>query len=145
MHIAAYGRSCDLSLTSPGYGLPPTVTIPARRPINIKSPSRLELRTFLPGTCALTMRSPTLYRLSYWTGLCYMSNLAHLMPDSNDVITLQLCGVEYPQIKFEISTFEYLSTIVSNRYCYIAILLLLYLLQYMHHGNLPRVFMVFLY
>ena len=32
------------SLTSPGYSLPPTVTILARRVINIKRPSRLEPR-----------------------------------------------------------------------------------------------------
>ena len=56
------------SLTSPGYGLPPTITIPARRLINIKCPSRLEPRTFLTGTRALTTQSPTLYRLSYGTG-----------------------------------------------------------------------------
>ena len=49
------------SLTSPGYSMPPTVTI--------KRPSRLEPPTFLLGTCALTTRSPTLYRLSYGTGL----------------------------------------------------------------------------
>ena len=54
------------SLTSPGYGLPPTVAIPARRPINTKRPSRFEPRTFVTGTRALTTRSPTLYRLIYW-------------------------------------------------------------------------------
>ena len=56
------------SLTSPGYGLPPTVTIPTTRLINIKRPSRLEPRTFQTGTRALTIRSPTLHRLSYGTG-----------------------------------------------------------------------------
>ena len=57
------------SLTSAGYGLLPTVTIPVRRLRNIKSPSRLEPRTFLTRTRALTTRSPTLYRLSYGTGI----------------------------------------------------------------------------
>ena len=33
-----------------------------------QAPSRLEPRTFLPGTRALTRRSPALYRLSYGTG-----------------------------------------------------------------------------
>ena len=61
--MAAHGRSCEL--TSPGYGQPLTVTIPTRRLINIKRPSRLEPRTFLNGTCSLTTRSPTFYRLSY--------------------------------------------------------------------------------
>ena len=55
------------SLTSSGYGLPPTVTIPTRRLINIKRPSRLEPRIFLTGTRSLTTRSPTFYRLSYGT------------------------------------------------------------------------------
>ena len=53
------------SLSSPGYDLLPTATIPARRLINIKRPSRLEPRTFLTGTCAATTRTPTVYRLSY--------------------------------------------------------------------------------
>ena len=57
------------SLTLAGYGLPPTVTIPARRLIKSKRLSRLEPRTFLTVTRALTTRSPTLYRLSYATGL----------------------------------------------------------------------------
>ena len=57
------------SLTSPGYGLSPTTTIPARRLLNIERPSRLETRTFLTGTCAPTTRTSTLYRLSYGTGI----------------------------------------------------------------------------
>ena len=38
------------SRTSPGYDLPPTTTMPVRRPMNIKRPSRLESRAFLTGT-----------------------------------------------------------------------------------------------
>ena len=44
------------SLTSPGYGLPLTATIPFSRLMNIERPSRLEPRTFLIGTHALTTR-----------------------------------------------------------------------------------------
>ena len=53
------------SLTSSGYGLPPTAIIPFRRLINVERPSRLEPRISLTGTCGPTTRSPTFYRLSY--------------------------------------------------------------------------------
>ena len=64
-HIAAHGRSLSrLRLAAACHG-PPTATIPARRLVNMKHPSRLEPRTFVTGTCAFTTRSPTLYQLSY--------------------------------------------------------------------------------
>ena len=62
MHIVAHCVVPVSSLTSPGYGLPPSATIePVSWLINIKRLSRLKPQTFLPG---LTARSPTLYRLS---------------------------------------------------------------------------------
>ena len=42
------------SLTSTGYGLPSTATIPVRRLINIARPSRLKPRTSLTGSAAIS-------------------------------------------------------------------------------------------
>ena len=98
-----------LTSASLGYGVPPTITIPTRRLTNIKRPSRLETWTFLTGTCAFTTRSPTLYRLSYGTGLfepllvskwCYLILISlHQLQEKNPTM-LVVSFVNFPPVLF---------------------------------------------